>query len=126
MGPCAKKRVICTLVCADGQVFSGENLCARPQPVCPRLPGEHYEKCHSVCHQLGHAEAQALQKAGAASRGAMAYISHKRVCEDCGDLLQRHGVDVYVLVPDVAPDFPIEGDLRVQSIANRRPVVGTR
>ncbi len=55
-GPCAKMTVRCTLVTPAGEHIVGTNHCENPQPVCPRAPGEGYEKCTSVCRQVGHAE----------------------------------------------------------------------
>ena len=62
-GPCAKRRVSCTIIDRGGRVFTGENDCANPQAVCPRAPGEGYEKCRSICQQAGHAEIMALEAA---------------------------------------------------------------
>jgi hypothetical protein len=43
---CAKKRVTCQIVTADGQhAFYGTNDCATPVEVCPRGLWDGYEKC---------------------------------------------------------------------------------
>lgn len=93
MGLCAKQVVTCTLITKDGERFVGRNDCANPQPVCPRLPGEGYEKCASICDQRGHAEEQALRAAGEKARGATAYIEgHTYCCQACQHALFDAGV----------------------------------
>jgi hypothetical protein len=93
MGPCAKTQVRCTLVTPYGALFVGENACANPQPTCPRLPGEGYEKCKSICRQLGHAETVALQRAAEKALGARAYIEgHDHARRDCQIALFAAGV----------------------------------
>jgi hypothetical protein len=56
MGPCAKQTVTCAIVTPAGEHFIGENWCDTPQETCPRVDGEGYEKCTTVCDQVGHAE----------------------------------------------------------------------
>lgn len=98
MGPCAKTTVRCTLVAADGRRFVGENWCASPQAVCPRDPGEGYEKCRTVCCQEGHAETVALALAGSAARGAHAYVEgHDHACRDCQIALFGAGVSAFTI-----------------------------
>ncbi len=93
MGPCAKTTVRCTLVTPDGEYIVGENWCANPQRSCPRLPGEGYEKCGSICGQEGHAEQVAVRLAGDKARGARAYIEgHTYACMDCQHALFGAGV----------------------------------
>lgn len=103
-GPCAKKRVACTIVAADGQRYVGTNDCVTPQAACPRLPGDGYEKCVSVCHQPGHAEVMALAAAGPAARGALAWIEGiGHVCDDCRVAMDAAGVMSWTLsAPPVA------------------------
>jgi len=92
-GPCAKTRVFCTLVTKSGERIVGENLCANPQSVCPRKPGENYDKCITVCGQSGHAERVALVLAGDKARGAHAYVQgHTYACRDCQEALFSAGV----------------------------------
>jgi hypothetical protein len=100
-GPCAKARVICTIVAPTGDRFVGENLCANPQPVCPRQPGEGYEKCKTVCGQLGHAEEVAARIAGAAAVGGTAYLEgHTYACDPCKAALAAVGVtDIVIGAP---------------------------
>lgn len=90
---CAKATVRCTLVTREGEQIIGENWCANPQPVCPRTPGEGYEKCKTICRQEGHAEVVALRIAGAKARGSRAYIEgHTYACMDCQHALFGAGV----------------------------------
>jgi hypothetical protein len=92
-GPCAKTRVRCTLVTADGEYIVGENWCANPQAACPRALGEGYEKCKSTCQQEGHAEAVAVRLAGEKSKGARAFLEgHTYACMDCQHALFGAGV----------------------------------
>jgi hypothetical protein len=92
-GPCAKRRVRCAIQADDGQIFEGENDCANPQPVCPRGPGEGYEKCKSICQQAGHAEVEAIRAAGPKARDGTAILEgHYWMCEPCGRALSEAGV----------------------------------
>ena len=97
---CAKRRVTAILVGASGQHYIGMNACTIPQAVCPRDPGEGYEKCKSVCRQKGHAETMALQQAGDDARGGtITIVGHEYVCEDCVEALDEAGVLRAVLSP---------------------------
>lgn len=99
-GPCAKARVFCTLVLADGARIVGENACDNPQAVCPRDPGEGYEKCLTICRQRGHAEAQAVEMAGPAAAGARAYlVGHTYACRECQERLFGAGVLSFTVGP---------------------------
>lgn len=90
---CAKVTVTCTLVTSMGEHFVGTNWCANPQPTCPRAPGEGYDKCRSICLQSGHAEVDALARAGMKSIGARAYIEgHTYACQHCQEALFGAGV----------------------------------
>ena len=92
-GPCAKRHVVCTLVSPNGQTFVGENSCDNPQTTCPRLPGEGYAKCKSICGQAGHAEIEALKVAGSAAFDSVAMLQgHYWICEPCGAALRDAGV----------------------------------
>lgn len=100
MGPCAKVTVRCRIVSKLGE-WVAENWCRSPQPVCPREPGEGYEKCKTVCRQIGHAETMAALIAGENARGGTAYIKgHSRVCETCMEALARVGIERIVLESD--------------------------
>lgn len=92
LGPCAKAQVKCTIV-NGWRKFVGENLCLKPQTECPRQEGEGYEKCKSICKQIGHAEEVALEVAGRFAYGATAYIEgHTRCCKTCERKLKEAGV----------------------------------
>ena len=92
-GPCAKVIITCTLIAPDGQRFVGTNLCENPQKECPRGYGEGYEKCKSICKQVGHAEITALLAAGEKSAGATAVLSgHTYYCRECQEALFGAGV----------------------------------
>ncbi len=70
----------------------GENACLNPQAVCPREPGEGYEKCTTICNQQGHAEIQALKAAGNDARGAVAIIDHSYACRHCQESMFDAGI----------------------------------
>ena len=98
---CAKQVVSCMITSPEGFVVYGENYCLNPQPVCPRLPGEGYEKCHTICKQVGHAEEVAIMKAiekGFDLSRARATISHKRICDNCAGILEMHNITDVVLI----------------------------
>ena len=102
IGPCAKKRVFCTLVSKDGEEFFGENSCDNPQESCPRVGSlyarDDFTLCKSVCRQSGHAEVMALRLAGEKAKGAIAIVEHHRVCDDCERRLKAAGVASIVTV----------------------------
>lgn len=110
--PCAKQTVRCTLVYKDGFRIVGENVCLTRLAACPREKGEGYEKCVSVCHQLGHAETVA---AGLATNmrgnaeGAIAYVEgHTYACDPCLMQLTAAGVDAVFV--GVEPPEPVSAD----------------
>ena len=95
---CAKKVVVCLLKSARGEFVAGVNECAKPQSVCPRAPGEGYEKCRTICEQTGHAEVNAINAAKLAGidlAGATATISHSYVCDHCQSALIDAGVTTW-------------------------------
>ena len=100
---CAKRIVVCGIHTADGMLFIGRNDCATPQKVCPREPGEGYEKCKTVCDQFGHAEMQALALCigmGRDPRGASVHImGHYHACEQCCAALRDAGVASITIYP---------------------------
>jgi deoxycytidylate deaminase len=96
-GPCAKRVVKCVIRTIDGKMSAeGSNWCANPQTLCPRGPGEGYEKCKSICRQGDHAEIDALRNlvaSGGNARGATASVyGHYHVCQDCAKVLTAAGV----------------------------------
>lgn len=80
---CAKAEVHAVLITTDGRLFEGTNWCASPQAVCPRAPGEGYEKCHSICGISAHAEVNAIAAAGDAARGSTIVVAYHYVCDGC-------------------------------------------
>jgi deoxycytidylate deaminase len=105
IGPCAKRRVVATLVTKDNEAYTAENLCANPQPVCPRLPGEGYEKCETVCGSLGHAEERAIQMAKrfkpimSTLEGSTVFVTHHYACKGCSALCESNGIAVVCTAP---------------------------
>lgn len=97
-GPCAKRRVRCVIhpLWPPLGPFEGENDCANPQPTCPRLPGEGYEKCKTICQQGGHAELEALRHArewdADLKRATAVVTGHYWICEPCGRALREAGI----------------------------------
>ena len=92
---CAKHVTACTIYTKDGLKIYGENYCLNPQEVCPREEGEGYEKCKTICKQVGHAEEVAIMKAvemGIDVHGAAAVIGHKRVCCNCESILDLYDI----------------------------------
>lgn len=92
-GKCVKTSVQCTIITTEGKHFVGENWCKNPQEVCPRLPGEDYEKCKTICEQEGHAEQVAVRLAGDSARGSRAYlVGHSYACMHCQHALFGAGI----------------------------------
>ncbi len=92
---CAKHVTTCEIKTIDGATYYGENDCLVVQVECPREEGEGYDKCKTVCFQIGHAEEVALLHAlhdGAHLEGATATIGHERICDNCKKLLETHGI----------------------------------
>jgi len=106
-GPCAKAQVVCLLYAKDGQIVGGSNDCENPQEKCPRLPGEGYEKCKTVCRQAGHAEVRAIENAkqlGVDLYGARALlIGHTHYCPECQHALFKAGVKWLGVNPTPSP-----------------------
>jgi hypothetical protein len=109
MGPCVKREVAC-VICTpghDGYRVIGHNWCARPQCFCPRAEGEGYEKCSSVCGQLGHAETVAAMMMDMVKdadwAGSAAYLyGHTHFCDSCKAALRERGVTRFVVVSDAS------------------------
>jgi hypothetical protein len=97
-GPCAKAVVTCTLVLPDGRRFVGRNDCETPQAACPREPSEGYEKCRTICGQLGHAERRAVAASGFLAHGAHAYVEgNTYLCRACQEYLTASGVHTFTI-----------------------------
>lgn len=106
---CAKLQVKCTIITEDNLVFVGTNGCANPQAVCPRVKGEDYTKCRTICGQEGHAETVALARAGDKAKGARAYVEgHTYACRACQEALFAAGVvSISVGEPVMSPESRI-------------------
>lgn len=90
IGNCAKQIVECKIVSLNGDEFIGSNYCLTPQKTCPRLPGEDYTKCKTICNQIGHAEEVAAMLAGDMAIGGTAYLSgHTYACDNCKNKLKE-------------------------------------
>lgn len=92
VGPCAKQTTRTTLVNGE-KLYVGENWCRNPQKICPRNHGEGYEKCKTICDQVGHSEEVAVMLAGENAKGATAYLEgHSYYCMNCQHVLFGAGV----------------------------------
>lgn len=99
LGPCAKLQTKCFIVTIDDEKFIGENWCASPQKECPREEGEGYEKCKTICKQLGHAEQVAVELAGEKAKGGTAHVvGHSYVCRECQEALYGAGIKYISMV----------------------------
>ena len=94
LGQCAKQRVRCKLTLSNGKELWGENWCMNAQKECPRGPGEGYEKCKTICNQIGHAEQVAARWAEDYHlEGATATLyGHTYFCQTCQEALFAAGV----------------------------------
>ena len=94
---CAKTKVFCTITDVYGRQAIGENRCENPQAICPRAPGEDYEKCTTICQQVGHAEIDAINVAKERNLvidGSHAVIlNHSYACRHCQEALYAAGVE---------------------------------
>jgi len=102
IGPCAKRRTFATLVLSSGRQVSSENMCLNAQATCPRADGEGYDKCRSICQQIGHAEERAIKGAllrGFDLQGAVCFVHHHYACPACEALAAEHGVRLVFTAP---------------------------
>ena len=107
-GDCAKQRVVAILIPKEynksifGNHYShfiGINFCKNPQKVCPRLEGEDYTKCISVCQQTGHAEINVLRAAGEKAKGSIVILSgHDHCCDSCIAAMNEAGVEEVIIL----------------------------
>lgn len=90
---CAKRHVV-AIIEKNGKYYVGSDWCRNPQKKCPRLPGEDYSKCKTVCKQDGHAELDAIKNAkGDAKGGIMYLIGHDHCCEPCLAAIKKAGIN---------------------------------
>ena len=94
---CAKAKVTALLIGRSGKWYDGENSCDAPQAVCPRLPGEGYEKCQSVCQQRSHAEVEAIAAAGSDACGGIMLVNYHYCCDACTRACDAAGVQLILL-----------------------------
>jgi deoxycytidylate deaminase len=101
IGPCAKQTVVAIIV-KNGRAWVGTNACTSPQEVCPRAPGEGYEKCRKVCGQPFHAEVDAIMNAGRECSGAVMYLfGHTYACEHCQTVAKHAGIKQIIILGEV-------------------------
>ena len=100
MGVCAKQVVTAFLRTKEGKVYRGTNDCANPQAVCPRLEGEDYTKCTTICQQPYHAEVAALMATPEEeSVGATIYLlGHDHPCPSCQMLCDIWGIKEIIIM----------------------------
>lgn len=104
IGPCAKRRVIATLVTPGDLCFTAENICGNAQTVCPREPGEGYAKCLTVCEQNDHAEALAIRRGLSlvgreGIRGGRLFVHHHYACKSCAALAAKYDLELVFTAP---------------------------
>ena len=104
IGRCVKQNVVATLLSESGGTYVGTNHCYNPQKTCPRdvlgmKSGEGYELCIDVCNQSGHAEVNAIRKAGENSQGAIIFLQgHSYACGDCTSVAAKAGVKKIIVL----------------------------
>ncbi len=103
-GKCVKQTTIAIIVNKDKH-FIGSNSCESPQSECPRKnmkTGEGYELCKEVCKQKGHAEINALNKAGKEAEGGTLFlIGHYYLCDNCIKACEDAGISNVVIVDNI-------------------------
>jgi hypothetical protein len=104
IGQCVKQNVVATLLSESGGTYVGTNHCYNPQKTCPRdvlgmKSGEGYELCIDVCNQSGHAEVNAIRKAGDESKGAIIFLQgHDYACGNCTSVAATAGIKEIVVL----------------------------
>lgn len=98
---CAKAIVVALLEGQSGRWYVGSNACRSPQPVCPREPGEGYEKCRTICDQVGHAEIVAIDLAGEDARNGNMLVGYHYVCDLCSAKMKELNI-AYKTTDDAA------------------------
>lgn len=103
--PCFKREVCAVIVDVDGKIAIGENLIYNEEvKECPRLKGEGYEKCETICNQKGHAEIMAIEdakKRGLKLEDATLYLmGHHRMCAECIKECRDHGLSTFMIMGD--------------------------
>ena len=125
IGYCAKRPVSAVVTFKDGTIVVGGNYCTNPQTTCPRQAGEGYEKCYTICGQLGHAEQVAIRLAvreaalGVSKSGTYAsqiasvdVYNHEGPCDACKRMLAVFGIDKVTKFHPLAIPAPIDKETR--------------
>jgi len=93
---CAKRHVV-AIIEKDGKFYVGSDWCRNPQKKCPRLPGEDYTKCKTICDQDGHAELDAIKNAKGDTKGGIMYlIGHDHCCDPCLAAMKKAGIETII------------------------------
>ncbi len=105
MQQCFKREVCAIIVDEHGEIAVGQNLILNNDITeCPRVKGEGYDKCITVCNQPGHAETEAISAAksrGMTLKGATLYlIGHYRVCSDCQRECDEAGLNIVIVTKE--------------------------
>jgi len=98
---CAKQLTVAIIV--NGlHFYLGTNYCDNEQEKCPRedmKTGEGYDLCKNICEQKHHAEVAACLEAGEDARGGTLYlIGHSYCCNNCKEVMNKHGIKKVVIV----------------------------
>ena len=102
MKPCLKREVCAVIIDQDGKIAVGQNLIQNDTVrKCPRVGNEGYEKCLSICNQVGHAETEAIKvakKRNMKLNGAILYLTgHFYACYNCREACKKEGIKIIIL-----------------------------
>jgi hypothetical protein len=97
--PCKKKTVIAIILAPNGDYVVGDNFIENVHVTeCPRLNGEGYEKCKSVCQQEDHAEIMAIKKAKERmfdlDKCKIILANKKKMCSNCLREVKKEGLEI--------------------------------
>ena len=111
--PCRDKTIVAVLTHEPtGQKFYGTNGIKRDVGHCPRNESNHrmkdgYDKCRNICHQEHHAEIAALLSAVRhapnlpLNQCVIDVYGTLRVCDNCQMVLNKHGVYINGVYPNL-------------------------
>lgn len=108
--PCAKTAVYAMLITLDGEEYFGANWMTNCDvTVCPRLAGDGYDKCKTVCNQAFHAECSALADcndtyADNSVGGEVFIVGHTICCDNCQKEMANNGI-VYAASLDSGNEY---------------------
>jgi len=98
-GNCAE-RIVCAMIISKNKKYIAYNTCKNPVSICPRMFGEGYEKCKSICKQDNHAEINAINLAGKDAYGSIMIIyGHDYACQNCIDACKKAGISKIIISP---------------------------